>query len=175
MLILLILKNAELFFSFWCTSQNSPKCRVLIDCKGNVVEHGTKWEINSLHPAVKFWLSFELLKLYVFSVWSPLPSSLSYPFFSPSFSSLLLSLMQVLTRPNRLAFEIVGHGLYPPFCPPWCLFFCIFFFFQLFIVFTHVQSVILPTNIWEWEYRIERFFFLPLFDFKDSFCSFELL
>ena len=46
---LLILKIAELFFSFWWASQNSPKCRVLIDCKENVVEHGTKWENNSLH------------------------------------------------------------------------------------------------------------------------------
>lgn len=92
-LILLIIKNADLFSSFWCTSQNSPKGRVLIDCKGNVVEHVTKWENNSLHPAVKLWLYFELLKL-PFSSFSPiLPSlsSLPSPFISLScFSQLII-------------------------------------------------------------------------------------
>ena len=86
---LLILKIAELFFSFWWASQNSPKCRVLIDCKENVVEHGTKWENNSLHPTVKLGLYFVLLKLLFFlSLPSVLPflSSFSPPFSLSCFS-----------------------------------------------------------------------------------------
>lgn len=157
-LILLILKNAELFFSFWCTSRNSPKCRVLIDCKGNVVEHWTKWEINSLHPAVKFGLSFQLQKL---SIFLSCPLSLLVSLLSPFFL-LPFPFSHPGTNQARpcLAFKIVGHGpSYPSFYPHWCLFFCIFFFFQPFIVFTCVQSVILPANSWEWEYGIELFSF----------------
>lgn len=127
MLILLILKNAELFFSCWCTSQNSAKFRVLIDCKGNVGEHGTKWEITSLHLAVKVRLSFELLKLYIFFFLVPSPFFF-LPFFSP-LPSLPFSHPSTNQAQPCLAFEIVDSSL-PFFCPPWGLF--VYFFLSAF-------------------------------------------
>lgn len=106
MLILLILKNAELFFSFWCTSQNSPKCGVLVDCKGNVLEHGTKWENNShiqlsncdylpSYWSYHFFLSLPSLPPSFLPLFSPffLPSS---PFSSPLSSILSFFSLRLL-------------------------------------------------------------------------------